>query len=485
MKIETVAAQALYHQLKTFTLFANLSELDFHQNISGQLVCYDPGEVVWREGGEGKHFMAIFEGALEVSKIVNSQSFLLTRYSSGMTCGEIPLLSGIPHPGTARAISKVKIFQIHSEPFWRMMGNCPLVRNEILQMMAERMREFYLHSSQRERVMSLSTLAAGLAHELNNPASAARRSANSLNGLLNELDEHATELLKVAMFKDPDREGFLFKPLRDKMKLEGIPYSPMQANELEDELADWLEEIGIEDAWDMANTLVQTGYDKAFLASFSKEVLPEHHSSFLNWLQKDIELRLLAMDLSASTERISQLIDTLKSYSYMDKEHAQIKVDIHQGLEDTVTILKHKWKDKLIKICKRFSPELPQVSAFGSELNQVWTNILDNAIEAVGHEGNGLIDIVTFLDPQDPNFVVIEIIDNGPGIPLEIQGRIFEPFFTTKKIGQGTGIGLELAHRIVVNRHYGYIRVESKPGKTCFRVCLPISNKSEIVLSRS
>ncbi len=474
MDIESVPAHLLYERLDIFPLFSNISEIEFKQNVRGELVRYNKGEYIWKEGEKGEHFMAILEGSLEVSRTTRLHPIIITRFLPGMICGEFPLLSGSPNPGNARALSDVLLFRMNQEHFWWMMGNCANVRNEILQIMSERSQEFYSYSVQRERIMSLSTLTAGLAHELNNPASAARRSAESLHKILNKLDEHATELLKSAMFKDPDREGFLFEPLRDKMQLEGLELSSLQISHLEEELFDWLEALGIEDPWEIASTLVNAGFDKKFLSKFSEEVVPEHHTNFLRWLEKDVEMRLLALDLSTSTQRISQLIDTMKSYSYMDKEQSRTPTDIHQGIKDTLLILKPKIKLKQITICKGFSKGLPLVPVYGSDMNQVWTNLLDNAIDAVPSQGKGKIDINTYMDPVDPNYVIIDIIDNGSGIPPKIQDRIFEPFFSTKEVGKGTGIGLEIVHRIVMNRHQGHIRVDSEKGRTCFKVCLPV-----------
>jgi signal transduction histidine kinase len=250
----------------------------------------------------------------------------------------------------------------------------------------------------------------------------------------------------------------------------------MTRSDREDELIDWLEEKGIDDPYEMASAFVEVGYDKELLATFSQLLVPEHVNNFLNWVHKEAEMLRLAQDLQESTSRLQTLVTAVKEYSYMDQGSQVQEVDLHKSLDNTLLVLNHKSKQKAIHIIKEYSSSLPAIQAFGGELNQVWTNLLDNAIDAVPEKG-GQITIRTFQDfacATTPT-VAVQIQDNGSGIPEEIRNRIFDPFFTTKEPGKGTGIGLEITNRIVVGQHKGSIEVESVPGNTQFTVYLPIS----------
>jgi signal transduction histidine kinase len=432
---------------------------------------------MWQEGDEAKYFMVVLEGTFQIYRIIKGQRLFITNFTEGMTGGELPLLAGTPHPGNAAAITDVKLFRINEDNFWQMLSDCVSVRRKILRNMAERSQEMNLLSFQREKLLSLGTMAAGLAHELNNPASAAKRASQSLISTLNEFDHHSTEMLKTAMFKQPDRPGFLFQPIRDIINID-LKISSLERSEREDDLIDWMEELGLDEAWDIASTLVAVGFTKENLSAFAEQLLPEQLPNFLRWMHKEVEMRLLSQELNISTTRISDLVMAIKQYSYMDQNIQEIqKVDLHEGINNTLLILNHKLKTKQIRVSKEYDEGIPKVSAYGSELNQVWTNLLDNAIDAVPEGGK--ITIRTFIDNSciDTSTVAVAITDNGTGIPKELQGRIFEPFFTTKGIGKGTGLGLEIAHRIIVGQHKGDIELSSEPGNTTFTVYVPIELK--------
>ncbi|NJO03210.1 MAG: hypothetical protein HC880_17375, partial [Bacteroidia bacterium] len=367
-----------------------------------------------------------------------------------------------------------RLFRIDKEDFWHMMGNCPHIRQRVLSNMADRMKSLQILSFQREKLASLGTMAAGLAHELNNPASAAQRSAMRLAEALTQFNIHSTHMLKYAMFRQFDlHDPFPFQPLTDQIQPK-LRLPPLIQSEREDELGTWLEDnFQLEDPWGIASSFAAVGLTQAFLEEFMDRLVPEHYGNFLNWTRQDIEMRLLSQGLQESTNRIAELIKALKSYSYMDRNTEKIKVDLHEGLDNTLIVMNHKLKKKDIKIIKEYDLNIPLLSAYGSELNQVWTNLIDNAIDAMPQKGS--ITLRTFQSQTTRQDVGVEIIDDGVGIPEEVQVRIFEPFFTTKKVGEGTGLGLEIAYRIIVNQHRGSIEVESIPGRTCFRVCLPLS----------
>ena len=247
---------------------------------------------------------------------------------------------------------------------------------------------------------------------------------------------------------------------------------PLTLREREDELTDWLEERGINDGWKIAPTLAAAGIDAQRLTAIVEQVSQDVISDVVIWLESTLATAGLLNELEQSTVRVSKLVKAVKAYTYMDRAPLQ-DVDVHEDLDNTLTILGHKLKKHSIVVEREYDRSLPRISAHGSELNQVWTNLIDNAIDAIN--GKGLLSITTY---HKINSIQVEIVDSGSGIPPEIQSRIFEPFFTTKPVGKGSGLGLETVRRVVENRHRGTIAFQSMPGKTQFTVCLPISNET-------
>jgi PAS domain S-box-containing protein len=329
-----------------------------------------------------------------------------------------------------------------------------------------------LHETQNQLIMqekmaSLGKLSAGMAHELNNPASAAQRSAVQLQRMflqlqdayrgINELNLEATRLKKVmALDMIAGRGG------KQPADLDAITRSDREL-----EMEEWLKARGIENAWELAPSLVNLGFDRNELGALAEDFTPQQFSVVVNWLSNLHTINSLLSEISLGTGRIAEIVKALKTYTYMDQAPVQ-SVDVHEGLNNTLIILHNKMKGG-ITVQREYAEELPRIQAYGSELNQVWTNIIDNAIDAM--DGQGMLVIRTRR--EDP-WVVIEIEDNGPGIPAEIQTKIFDPFFTTKSPGEGTGLGLNISHNIIAQKHQGQVSVVSKPGKTCFAVRIPI-----------
>lgn len=458
---------------KHIDLFAGLSEEALEFELNGRLVTLRRGEPLFQEGDETREFFVVLEGTIRVYRIIKGQELPITDFSEGATGGEVPLLSGTPHLASGKALTDVRLLALGEDDFWALMSRFESIRRKVLANMAERMRDLQLLSAQREKLVSLGTLAAGLAHELNNPAAAARRSSQKLVETLDEFGDHSAGMLKWVVFKTVEGEEDPFEPLVGAMELQGVSLDPLSQSEREDELADWLEELGVPEPWEAAATLVSVGYTRDFLEGFAEAVKPEQIANLPIWLAKDIEMRLLARELAESTTRISDLIGAMKAYSYMDQAVDKSEVDLHAGLDNTLLILKHKLKAKNIQVVKDYSDQVGRICAYGSELNQIWTNLIDNAIYALPEDG--VITIKTYPDAKDPGMVTVEISDNGPGIPEELQTKIFDPFFTTKGVGQGIGLGLEIVQRIVVNQHQGTINLDTEPGKTTFKVCLPVN----------
>jgi signal transduction histidine kinase len=319
---------------------------------------------------------------------------------------------------------------------------------------------------QSEKMAALGTLSAGLAHELNNPAAAVRRSARQLRTALTDWTRWTTDLARSNL--TPEQLQML-ETLRARIESPATstsPADPMAQSDRESEIQAWLEGHRVQDAWELAPALVSGGWELEPLTKLQGVFPAEMLTLLLKWLATGSLAYALLDEVGIGTERLSEIVQSVKAYSYLDQGPVQ-EVDVQQGLENTLVILRHKLKAG-VAVKREYAPDLPHIEAHGSELNQVWTNILDNAVDAM--HGEGELTLHTFRDGEK---VVVEIQDNGPGISAEIQKRIFEPFFTTKPPGLGTGLGLHIAYTIV-NNHHGRIRVTSEPGKTCFEVTLPI-----------
>jgi PAS domain S-box-containing protein len=323
------------------------------------------------------------------------------------------------------------------------------------------------HARYLEKMAALGKLSAGLSHELNNPASAAQRAAGQLAGSLDRRDAAARELIVAGLEADRWKALESLWTGASGHAASSPVGDPIEVSESEDALADWLQRQGIDRAWDLAPRLVRAGIDQQALQRVLGGLSPAVLCPSIAWLGESLAVRELTDVVARSAERISGLVGAVKSYSHMDRATEQ-HVDVHHGLEDTLIILGHRLRDVTLR--REYDRSLPRVRAFGNSLNQVWTNIIDNAIDATG--GRGTISLRTRLEG---NNVSIELADDGQGIPPEHVSRIFEPFFTTKPQGQGTGLGLDTAWRIVTEEHQGAIDVESRPGRTVFRVTLPVA----------
>ncbi|BAZ48562.1 hypothetical protein NIES4103_11700 [Nostoc sp. NIES-4103] len=457
--------------LRKISVFEHLTETELKCFINGTELWLDSGDILFHQGDPVEYFYIVFEGAIQLSREIVNQKILLATYGSSTFFGEVPLLAGTPHLASGEAVRKSHMYCLHENDFWQMITICPSIRKIVLGHMASRMQELQLLSQQHEKLVALGTLSAGLAHELNNPVSAAHRAASQLQDTVKSLDAVTFKLIGQNLTQRQLKQLLTFRQdAIEQAAQSDIQDSsdPLAQIDLEDELAQWLESHNVTEGWKLVPTLVAAGLNNQKLEAIGEDLATQTFSDVLVWLEATLSIIGQLKVLEQGTTRVSEIVKAIKDYSYMDRA-SLLKIDVHEGLENTLTILRYKLRKHNIVVTREYDKNLPQIQAHGSALNQVWTNLIDNAIDALGEQGE--IQIRTC---QNKDYVVVEIIDNGPGIPPAIQSRIFEPFFTTKEVGSGTGLGLEISYRIVVTQHHGEIRCFSEPGETRFQIRLPI-----------
>ncbi len=455
-------------QVRSAPLFAGLPDDKLECLEGGEIIEAPVGTILAVEGERNGFFHVLLEGEVRITRTYDNQTILMRVSKAGNYFGEIMFLLDIPWLSAVRVTKPARLFQLDEAGFWRMMKHCHEIALEVFRAAATRMRNVEGYTQQREKLASLGTMAAGLAHELNNPASAARRAATHLGETANKAQSYHCQLSRL--LDSTHWQHLLNAELEAYEKLAGASVlDHLVRSDREQEIAQWLEVHNVPLAWNLAPTFVSAGLDAGWLADLAEKLPPGSRGDALGWLETRLSLKLLIQQVEQSTGRIVELVKAIKSYSYLDQSPTQ-EVDIHEGIESTLTMLGHKLRN--VTLIRKFDRSLPRITAYGSELNQVWTNLIDNAIDAVN--GSGEICIGTYREDDQ---IVVEVVDNGSGIPPDVQSHMFEPFFTTKSVGSGTGLGLVISNRIVADRHGGEIEFVSQPGETRFKVRLPFNHK--------
>jgi signal transduction histidine kinase len=415
----------------------------------------------------GVPFSLVLHGSFDAYFVIDGREEREKRHQAPTWIGAILAISDVEAQVTLRAAERSRVARIQPEPFRRLLFETPVALRRVMRVFRPVLARIEGATLQREKLAALGQMSAGLAHELNNPASAAKRSASALADALGVLDGSIAAFVEAGIERTEAEQFVQFK----REALERARTAPgrdgLDAADAEDAIGDWLEAHGVPDAWQLAEPLASAGLDAEWLdrvAEASRGALP----IAVRWVATSLSARSLSDDLRESTDRMSNLVKAIKAYTYMDQASLQ-EVNVHDGIEATLTILNHKLKHTRITVARRFDRGLPRVCVYGSELNQVWTNLLDNAIDALGDTGT----ITVTTAPWHETGVEVTIADDGPGIPEDVQRRVFEPFYTTKAVGSGTGLGLDTTLRIIRDRHDGDVRLQSRPGRTTFSVRLP------------
>jgi signal transduction histidine kinase len=452
--------------LRRLPLFSSMSDADLESLYrEARPMPLPAGHLLIEEGTAGDALYILIEGELEVTKRSGAHDVKLDVRRAGEVIGEMSLLDNSLRSASVRTLTESTVLMISKDVFEHVLSTSPSAALAILHTVTARLRQNEALLHEKEKMAGLGTLAAGLAHELNNPAAAVRRAVDQLRELLLKWQQAMSELDRLDLNESQAAHVNNLRTAMAQRAAAPVSLDPLARSDRECTIEEWLGAHGVEAPWELSPTLVSFGWLPGDFEHLARHFSDEQISVLAESLGTGSAVYALLDEVAKGAERISEIVKAVKSYSYLDRAPVQ-EVDVHEGLNNTLVILRHKLKGG-VHVVTEFDTSLPRIEAYAGELNQVWTNIIDNAVDALNGEGE--IRLRTY---REDDRVVVEIADNGPGIPQEIHGRVFEPFFTTKPPGVGTGLGLNIAYNIV-HKHHGEIYLTSRPGLTCFQVKLP------------
>ena len=459
----------LLAQLQQVKILASLDEVGLRCLDDVDQVEFSAGDVIERQNDVSRFFWILLTGSVSIVRKSEDNIEQLVTLPAGSAFGELSLLAGIQNAASVYALQSCTMLRLTEDQFWKLMTTCSEVRKAILGNMAFRLQKMQSTIVQQEKMASLGTLAAGLMHELNNPGAAARRASTQLRENLMRLHELGARFTRTSLTEA--QKECLLELQEHVLQAKPLQLNSLEQSDAEEALADWMESASIENAWKIAPTLASVGINAGELGCARSSFEGTVFSDALNWLDALVSSMQLVGTIEESIGRVSTLVSAVKSYAYEGKGQRQA-INVNESLYATLLILGHKMREKQIVLKKSLDHNLPVLESACSGLNQIWTNLLDNAIDAVGDHGH--IQIKTWAEehPGGSPDLCIAIEDDGPGIPLESQPHIFDPFYTTKPVGVGTGLGLGIVYRIV-EQFGGTIRFTSGPGSTLFLVRLP------------
>jgi signal transduction histidine kinase len=469
----TTIEHATLEDLRRIDLFDELDDEQLAQWQPVAVIREAPADsVIAKARDASAGVFLLFDGVVQGLVFESGRLEPVTRQVAPTWMGAITAMTETGYAGEMRAVTDVRLAVIAPEKFTRIALTQRSVHRKVMRAVRTVSARVAVREQNRERLASLGTMAAGLAHELNNPAAAARRAASDLAEALDVLS--STVGLFVESGVERDQAEQLVAMQRDAIDRAASrdALSALEAADAEDELLDSLERVGVAEPWRLTEPLAAAGIDAPWLDRIAQIAGPAT-SAAVAWIAASLTARGLAGEIMESTDRMGKLVKAIKVYAFMDRGEL-VETDVHEGLETTIVVLGHKFKHTSIEIRRNYDRSLPKITLRGSELNQVWTNLLANAIEALGESGT--IEVVT---ARDGVCARVDIIDDGPGIPAAIRDRVFDPFFTTKDVGEGTGLGLDTARRIITERIGGSIEFESEPGRTAFQVWLPLDGSRD------
>jgi signal transduction histidine kinase/predicted CoA-binding protein len=458
----------VYDFLRKIPLFAGLPQTDLEQLCEMVTELRLPaGTELFQEGSQGDQAFVIKEGQVEILKDAENGRVLLAVRQAGDVIGEMSLLEAAPRSASVRARTDCLLLVIDHKHLDHLLNTSPSAAKAMLHTITSRLRSTEQIVRQSEKLAQLGTLTAGIAHELNNPAAAVGRGASQLQETISGLQGLYMQLGELKLAADQMDTLSDLDQLARERAIHPVDLDALSRADREEQAEEWLEARGLPDSWELAPILVNLGYQGAELNQLAQVFNAQQLPTVARWLESAYTVYGLLEEIAQGANQMSAIIKSLKSYVYLDQAPVQ-DVDVNESLDNTLVMLRSKLKEG-VTVRREYDPQLPHILAYGSELNQVWTNIIDNAIDAMHGQGE-----LALRTRQEGPWVYVEIEDNGPGIPPEIQPKLFSPFFTTKSMGKGTGLGLNISYN-TVKKHGGEIKVFSQPGKTCFEIGLPVN----------